>query len=351
MEIDSNAEKEKENENKAKIINKNKEKDKEKEKESIYALKTETNASSENNFKTKIINLKANNKKIKYKLNLKLNDITKDDTFDSNSMNYIRKKIASNRPSTTNNKHSFIISRDKKEKTQKSNDKRNNTYYNYTELFNNYKNNKNKNKISSKNHTSISVERSKLDKFIFNKKYFKEYVYFDKLTNKELSFQKQFLESKNNNAKMYFKGFDNELFNNGKISRDEIYNSFLILNNNATAKEIIYEKNLNKENKQRMIMIGNVFKSAGNKVKGGKEIKNAMKKVLDRYIKTQKVERSNIKRKTNMISVEEINRKNEYSIMQLNDNINEINYLLVSKSHEAKINNNKNNNFLSISDI
>ena len=351
MEIDSNAEKEKEIENKAKNINKNKEKDKEKEKESIYALKTETNASSENNFKTKIINLKANNKKIKYKLNLKLNDITKDDTFDSNSMNYIRKKIASNRPSTTNNKHSFIISRDKKEKTQKSNDKRNNTYYNYTELFNNYKNNKNKNKISSKNHTSISVERSKLDKFIFNKKYFKEYVYFDKLTNKELSFQKQFLESKNNNAKMYFKGFDNELFNNGKISRDEIYNSFLILNNNATAKEIIYEKNLNKENKQRMIMIGNVFKSAGNKVKGGKEIKNAMKKVLDRYIKTQKVERSNIKRKTNMISVEEINRKNEYSIMQLNDNINEINYLLVSKSHEAKINNNKNNNFLSISDI
>jgi hypothetical protein len=188
-----------------------------------------------------------------------------------------------------------------------------------------------------------------LDKFIFNKKYFKEYVYFDKLTNKELSFQKQFLESKNNNSKMYFKSFDNELFNNGKISRDEIYNSFLILNNNATAKEIIYEKNLNKENKRRMI--GNVFKSAGNKVKGGKEIKNAMKKVLDRYIKTQKVERSNIKRKTNMISVEEINRKNEYSIMQLNDNINEINYLLVSKSHEAKINNNKNNNFLSISDI
>ena len=350
MEIDSNAEKEKENDNKVKNINKNKEKDKEKEKESIYALKTETNASSENNCKTKIINLKANNKKIKYKLNLKLNDITKDNTFDSNSMNYTRKKIASNRPSTTNNKHSFIISRDKKEKSQKSNDKRNNRYYNYTVLFNNYKNNKNKKKITSKNHTSINVERSKLDKFIFNKKYFKEYVYFDKLTNKELSFQKQFLESKNNNSKMYFRGFDKELFNNGKISRDEIYNSFLILNNNATAKEVIYDKDLkNKENKRRII--GNVFKSVGNKVKGGKEIKNVMKKVLDRYINSQKVEKNNQKRKANMISVEEINRKNESSLMQLNNNINEINYLLVSKSHEAKINNNKNNNFLNISDI
>ena len=350
MEIDSNAEKEKEN--KAKNNNKTKEKDKEKEKESIYALKTETNASSENNFKTKIINLKANNKKIKYKLNLKLNDITKDDTFDSNSMNYTRKKITTNRPSTTNNKHSFIISRDKKEKSLKSNDKRNNTYYTYTELFNNYKNNKNKNKkkITLMNHKSINVEMNKLDKYIFNNKYFKEYVYFDKLTNKELSFQKQFLESKNNNSKMYFKGFDNELFNNGKISREEIYNSFLILNNNATAKEIIYDKDLkNKEKKRRII--GNVFKSVNNKVKGGKEVKNAMKKVLDRYINQQKGEKNSQNRKKNMISVEEINKKNEYSLMQLNDNINEINYLLVLKSHEAKINNNKNNNFLSISDI
>ena len=267
-------------------------------------------------------------------------------------MNYTRKKITTNRPSTTNNKHSFIISRDKKEKSLKSNDKRNNTYYTYTELFNNYKNNKNKNKkkITLMNHKSINVEMNKLDKYIFNNKYFKEYVYFDKLTNKELSFQKQFLESKNNNSKMYFKGFDNELFNNGKISREEIYNSFLILNNNATAKEIIYDKDLkNKEKKRRII--GNVFKSVNNKVKGGKEVKNAMKKVLDRYINQQKGEKNSQNRKKNMISVEEINKKNEYSLMQLNDNINEINYLLVLKSHEAKINNNKNNNFLSISDI
>ena len=334
MEIGSNEEKE----------NKNKNVNKEKEKESIYILKTETTASSENNIKPKILNLKTNNnKKIKYKLNLKLKDITKDNTFESNSINYTRKKIVSDTPSTVNNKHSFIISRDKtNEKSKNPNGKKNITFYNYTEIFNNYKNNKNKKKIISISHKSISVEKSKLDKYIFNKKYFKEYAYFDKLTNKELSFQKQFLESKKNNSKMYFKGFDNELFNNGKISRDEIYNSFLILNDIATAKNSNYEKDIkDKMNKQQKI-IGHVFKSVTKKMKEGKEVKNAMKKVLDRYINAKKND-NNEKRKKNMIYVEEINKKNEYSIMQLNDNIKEINYLLESKSNEVKINNNINN--------
>ena len=78
-------------------------------------------------------------------------------------------------------------------------------------------------------------------------------------------------------------------------------------------------------------------------MKEGKQIKNAMKKVLDRYINEQK--NANINKNKNMISLEEINKNNEYSIMKLNDNINEINYLLLSKSNESK-NNNKKSYFL-----
>ena len=99
---------------------------------------------------------------------------------------------------------------------------------------------------------------------------------------------------------------------------------------------------LKKKNKPKII--GNVFKSVTNKMKEGKKIKNAMRKVLDRYITEQK--NTNINKNKNMISIEEINKNNEYSIMKLNDNINEINYLLLSKSNEAK---NKNNNNKKIS--
>ena len=338
MEIDSNSN-----------TNNNKEKDKEIDKESMNILKTETNASSENTLKVKILNLKNHNINKKYKL--KLDDITKDNTVDySNSINYTGPKYKSNRPLTTSTKHSYIVSKDKnkeKEKNENINKKKNWIYTYYTVVSNNKKN-KNKKKLKSISYTkSINVENNKLDKYIFNKKYFKEYVYFDKLINKELDFQKQFLESKNNNAKIYFKGFEQELKNNGKISREEIFNSFLILNNNATYKEHNYDK-LIKNKMSEDKLVGFVFKSVTNKVKEGKEVKNAMKKVLDRYINSRK----NIKNRNRiMISVEEINKKNEFSLMKLNDNINEINYLLRSKSKEANINNSKINNFLNYSDI
>ena len=193
---------------------------------------------------------------------------------------------------------------------------------------------------------SYIFENRKIDKYIFNNKYFKEYIYFEKLTDKELDFQKKFLESKNNNSKMYFKGFNNELQNNGKISRDEIYNSFLILNN-AVNTNRNYEKEMKSEIeiKNKPKLIGNVFKSVTNKMKEGKEIKNVMMKVLDRYKKEQKI--NSEKKNINRINIEEINKKNEYSIMKLNDNIKEINNLLISKNNGIK----KDNTFINYNDI
>ena len=186
--------------------------------------------------------------------------------------------------------------------------------------------------------TSQEIEAKKSDKYIFNKKYFKEFQYLERLTDKELDFQKQFLELKNNNSKMYFKGFDTELSNNGKISRDEIYKSFLILHDKVVSQKRNYEREIKDEieRKNKPKILGNVFKSVTKKIKEGKTAKNAMRKVLDRYISEQK----NIHKNRNLLNLEEINKKNEYSIMKLNDNINEINYLLLSKSIEAKHNNN-----------
>ena len=142
---------------------------------------------------------------------------------------------------------------------------------------------------------------------------------------------------------MYFKGYDTELRNNGKISRDEIYKSFLILHDKVVSQKRNYEREIKDEieRKNKPKILGNVFKSVNKKIKEGKATKNAMRKVLDRYISEQKSAHKN----KNLISVEEINKKNEYSIMKLNDNINEINYLLLSKSNEAK-NNNKYSSFL-----
>ena len=320
-------------------------------KDNHIIIKENSNISSENNITTELLNTKNMSQNKKYKL-IK---IAKNNVIDQNSSNYIKNKpskSSSRRHLTTNDKHSFIISKDKdKDNTNRLN-KRHINYSKYTASVSSIKSNSNKNnekKLNSKSmitNGSYIFENRKIDKYIFNNKYFKEYIYFEKLTDKELDFQKNFLESKNNNSKMYFKGFNNELQNNGKISRDEIYNSFLILNN-AVNTNRNYEKEMKSEIeiKNKPKLIGNVFKSVTNKMKEGKEIKNAMMKVLDRYKKEQKI--NSEKKNINRINIEEINKKNEYSIMKLNDNIKEINNLLISKNNGIK----KDNTFINYNDI
>ena len=319
-------------------IESNKDKEKETEKNSHIRIKTETTISSENNIKKKILNLKKNNYNKKYKF-IEIQNNQRE----SKSINQVklekRHLLKENRPVTSNNKHSFIISKDKDNINM--NNRTLNTYSNYTTSAATKRGISNKRKYQEKiisksmfNTGHRGLEKIALDKYIFNNKYFREYVYFEKLTDKELDFQKQFLESKNNNAKMFFKGFSNELQNNGTISRDDIYNSFLYLNNNAVSKIRNFDKEMKNEIelKNKPKIIGNVFKSVSNKMKEGKEIKNAMMKVLDRYIKKKK----KIHTHRTIINREEIKKKNEKSLMKLNDSINEINFLLESKNNEAK---------------
>jgi hypothetical protein len=347
MEIDSNSE----------ITNKEKgkdnEKNKDKNKDSQLMIRTEANISSQKNINYKMLNLRNQNMKkiilIKNNTNEHEQDSSNYITFINNNQTKFIKPLITN---TSNSKHSFIVSRDKERENNstginKLKNKRIVTHSNYSPSTYVQPNSKKliykEKKINSKSMISQELETRKSDKYIFNKKYFKEFQYFEYLSDKELDFQKQFLELKNNNSKMYFKGFDTELSNNGKISRDEIYKSFLILHDKVVSQKRNYEREIKDEieRKNKPKILGNVFKSVNKKIKEGKATKNAMRKVLDRYISEQKSAHKN----KNLISVEEINKKNEYSIMKLNDNINEINYLLLSKSNEAK-NNNKYSSFL-----
>ena len=323
-------------------------KEKDKEKDSQLMIRTEANISSRKNRNYKILNLKNQNVK---KIILIKKNTNEHEQDSSNYIKYINNNQAkSSKPLSTyisNSKRSFIVSRDKERENNsnrinKLNNKRIITHSNYSPSSyvqpNSNKLIDKEKKYNSKSMTSQEIEAKKSDKYIFNKKYFKEFQYLERLTDKELDFQKQFLELKNNNSKMYFKGFDTELSNNGKVSRDEIYKSFLILHDKVVSQKRNYEREIKDEieRKNKPKILGNVFKSVTKKIKEGKTAKNAMRKVLDRYISEQK----NIHKNRNLLNLEEINKKNEYSIMKLNDNINEINYLLLSKSIEAKHNNN-----------
>ena len=323
--------------------------DKDKDKENNFILKTE----SEYNLKNKMLNINQQEKKFR------LLDLTKDSGDEPNPKNYA--KLIKNYPSTKNRSLSTSIkkryylkgkfkensgNKDKeksKEETKEKIKKRyvtNSNYTNYTKSAQLGKNkvfrDKTTDSRSMSNGRNKSIDNRKLDKYVFSRRYFKEVEYFENLTNKELDFQKKFLGMKFNNSKMYFKGYDTELNNNGIVSKDEIYRSFLILNNKATYKEHNYEKELQSEieykNKPRIV--GNVFKSLANKVKEGKEVRNVMRKVLDRYIAEQR--RNSLGKNKNVIGMDEIKKKNEYSIMKLNHNIKEINSLLFSKNKEAK---------------
>ena len=186
-------------------------------------------------------------------------------------------------------------------------------------------------KIKAKN----EPENKKVDKFTFNKKYFRQYMYFDNLINKELLFQKTFLLQKNANSKMFLKRYQTELDSQGIVPREEILNTFLIINDKVTSKERNYEKEmkLDIDFKSKPKILGGMYKSVSTKLREGKKMKNAMGKVLDKYLMQQR--KANAKKKK-PFDRKEINRKNELSILKFNDNIKQINYLLTSKSNEMQ---------------
>ena len=321
---------------------KNKESSRYTEADSNIMLKTETYLTPRNNRRNKILNSE-NKKEKNYKLKEKIGN--------SNEKNELSVHINSNnrnktniRPFSENKKeHSYVKSRNRPKDyiNLKKILKKNETNPNYSDSIFSGITNSNKTtdrKMISKSYLTSrnDLEIRRFDKNIFSNKYFKESQYFDKLINKELDFQKKFLDLKHKNSKMYFRGFDTDIQNLGKISTEDINNSFLMLNNKASYKDV-YEFGKKRKMDKNTRVIETVFKSVSNKTKVGIEAKSAMRKVLDRYIAERK--RNNMKKNISMITTQELNRLNEKSIMELNNSIKGVNMLLISKNKKFKNNN------------
>lgn len=86
-------------------------------------------------------------------------------------------------------------------------------------------------------------------------KYFKKYMYLDKLTKKELDFQKVILSLKASNSKLYYNRFQKELFIVGKDQEEEMNQNYMLINEKIDEKVLKnqkeYEKMLNNNSIKR----------------------------------------------------------------------------------------------------
>ena len=226
-----------------------------------------------------------------------------------------RKKIKfrnNNNHHNNNDNIQFLLTQDKS-----NNDKKFKRKINLSLILNNTNTSKNK-KIKYKlsknfNELQSDFERNNLDKNIMTKNYIRKYSYYDKLSDKELKFQKDIL---------YFK-FNNSLYNKnrtieekaGIIGKDDIANISLILNERAKSKQIVEENNLMELN-----LIKNSFGTKQNQF--SIKMRSAMSSVISKYIN----ERKSRFDKKNLVQPEKIRKLNEKKLLILDNSIKDINY-------------------------
>jgi len=91
-----------------------------------------------------------------------------------------------------------------------------------------------------------------------NPKYFRRYMNLDKLIKKELNFQKDILNLKSNNCKLYHNSFAKEIFITGKDKEEEMNMDYMILT------EKIDQKVLNSQKEYEKLIYFNIKKKQGN---------------------------------------------------------------------------------------
>ena len=91
-----------------------------------------------------------------------------------------------------------------------------------------------------------------------NPKYFRTYMKLDKLIKKELDFQKDILNIKGNNCKLYHNSFAKEIFVNNKDKEEETNQDYMILT------EKIDQKILNSQKEYEELIYFNIKKKKGN---------------------------------------------------------------------------------------
>ena len=155
-------------------------------------------------------------------------------------------------------------------------------------------------------------EKKNLDKNIMTKGYLQKYFYYDKLSQKELKFQKQFLFLKHNNSIYNEKNSVEE--KNGIIEKDDLANISLIISEKAK------ENTTNKENLMEIELIKDSFGAKQNKM--SLKMKSAMTSVINKYI-SMKSSRSI---KENSVNVGRIQQNNKRKLLYLDNSINSIDY-------------------------
>ena len=170
------------------------------------------------------------------------------------------------------------------------------------------------------NELKCDFEKKNLDKNLMTKNYLRKYSYYDKLSNKELKFQKRLLYFKSNNT-LYNKKRSVEE-KDGIIGKDDIANISLIINENARVKPSV------DENLIQLNLIKDSFTSKENKM--SVKMKSAMSRVISKYINERRKRLTQVKI-INSDEIKEINDKIilrfDYSIKNINNNIMNIKFL------------------------
>ena len=165
-----------------------------------------------------------------------------------------------------------------------------------------------------KNFNSLEndYEKKNLDKNIMTKGYLQKYFYYDKLSQKELKFQKQFLFLKHNNSIYSEKNSVEE--KNGIIEKDDLANISLIISEKAK------ENAINKENLMEIELIKDSFGAKQNKM--SLKMKSAMTSVINKYISMKSSRSVN----ENKVNVGRIQQNNKRKLLYLDNSIHSIDY-------------------------
>ena len=207
----------------------------------------------------------------------------------------------------------FVQKENSKEIKDKS--KRNNT--NYSPSANSFKNNfttiKKTNGKNNLNELECDFERKNFDKNLMTKNYLKKYSYYENLSNREIKLQKTILDFRNNNS-LYKAKKDYEDKDAKVITKEDIIQKFLVINDEVKEKTKVVIKDENLE------MIKDSFGKGENKMSG--KMKSAMSKVINKYITDRKIKAN---KKIKILNEEEIKQINEKNLLELNYSIKNIN--------------------------
>ena len=145
------------------------------------------------------------------------------------------------------------------------------------------------------------------------KNYLRKYSYYDKLSERELKFQKDLLYFKSNNTLYNTKSKLEE--KNGIIGKDDLSNISLIVKERAKEKA----KPVVEENLIDIDLLKGSFGPRQNKI--SLKMKSAMSSVITNYIN----ERKNQTEKERLVNNKKIKKDNEKKLFYLDDSINNIN--------------------------